>query len=181
MDTQRQLELGNKLYCTFSVKSDLDETIETIKSNYDILEINNDPVSKYASISSIQVPKTQCINLALEDNHVNRVNQITNKNKFNSKDCINIRNENYDNIEENYPKNTIIENIQQLIGYTPSSTHNNSNIKNEYNNTTIVDVHEYNRFYVYGLTSMNCFLLLIVILMVIVIYDDNAKHLKTQK
>jgi hypothetical protein len=37
MDTQRQLELGNKLYCTFSVKSDLDETIETIKSNYDIL------------------------------------------------------------------------------------------------------------------------------------------------
>jgi hypothetical protein len=37
MGALRQLELSNKLYCTFTSKSNLDDTISNIKSSYDIM------------------------------------------------------------------------------------------------------------------------------------------------
>jgi len=143
-------------------------------TNKDLLEINNNPVDKYSNISLIEIPNDTCINLALEDNVINRENQIKNNNKYNQYDCLvkNISNISYTNTE---PK-TIMEKMTDYFIGSPSNTPST-----ECNKLNVVEViHQYNTFYVYGLTSLNIIFVLIIIMMIFSLIKDSGKSVKKQ-
>jgi hypothetical protein len=158
------------------------------KTNEDLLEINNDPYQKYSIIALIEIPESTCINLALQDNDVDRRFQIENKNKYNSYDCL-VKNlvDNFKNVEKT---KTLYETITNYVSYTPS-TYNNDNKYKEPSNidididvtpvTNIQDIHQYNQFYVVGLTSLNFLLIILIIIIIIIISQDNTtsrKHIR---
>lgn len=129
-----------------------------LKTNKEILDINNDPIQKYTYIILSTIPENSCINLALEDNNKDRLNQIINMGIYNSYDCI------VKNIKNNTPaKDSIYERLSGIS--TPSSTGEN--------NITIVDIHQYNKFYVYGLTTLNMLLIVIIVIMLLLITNDG--------
>jgi len=138
-----------------------------LKTNQDLLEINNDPIQKYTEITSITIPEAMCINFALEENTIDRLNQITNVGKYNSYDCLvkNISNNSFTNIEK---KETIYERLTEL--FTPKES---PKIINE--NINIIDIHTYNKFYVYSLASLNMLLIMIVILMLVTMPDIHKQ------
>ena len=143
-----------------------------LKSNQDLLEINNDPVQKYTYIVLLSVPENSCINLALENNSVDRLNQIKNTGKYNSYDCLvkNISNNNYSNVESK--KLSIYENLSQYFSPSPSSSLESTN-----QSINIIDIHQYNKFYVYGLTTLNMLLIILIIVMLIIITNEpTTKH-----
>jgi hypothetical protein len=144
-------------------------SINPLKTNQDLLEINNDPLLKYTYIVNLTIFDTNCINLALEDYSRDRINQIKNAGKLNSYDCLitNSITEKYD--EFKLKNDSIYERLSQL--FTPSSPSSTSpDVIQEIN---IVDIHTYNKFYVYGLTTLNMLLIIIVILMIIVLSNDT--------
>lgn len=136
-----------------------------LKTNKDILNINNDPVEKYTYIVLSTASESTCINLALEDNYIDRLNQIKNVGKYNSYDCLvkNITNNSYTNVKAN--DDTLYERLTQL--FTPQSSNSDKP------DVTIVDIHQYNKFYVYGLTTLNMLLVIIIILMLLLITNDT--------
>jgi len=143
------------------------------KTNKDILDINNDPVQKYTYIILSTVTESSCINLALEDNVTNRLNQIKHAGKYNSYDCLvkNISNNSYSNVESK--KDTLYERLSNL--FTPSTPSTAIDDKTE---VKIVDIHQYNKFYVYGLTTLNMLLIIIIIIMLLMITNDNGGRSK---
>jgi hypothetical protein len=145
------------------------------KTNQDILEINNDPVQKYTYIILSVVPESICINLALEDNNVDRLNQITQVGKYNSYDCMvkNMTNNNFTNIEDK--KNTLYERLTSIFTQTPTATASaNATIENDID-INIVDIHAYNKFYVYGLTSLNLLLIVLIVIMLLMITNEPGE------
>jgi hypothetical protein len=150
--------------------------LNPIKTNKDILEINVDPVLKYTHIISLVLFDVNCINLALEDNVGSRLNQIRSANKYNKHDCL-VKNvekekENYFNIETK--KNTIYERLS--YAFTPSSDDSNPETI-----TNIIDIHTYNKFYVYGLTTLNMLLIIIIIIMIVSLSDVNTTHKRIER
>ena len=144
-----------------------------LKSNQDLLDINNDPIQKYTEIILLTIPESTCINLALENNVVDRLNQITNVGKYNSYDCLvkNIANNSFTNIENK--NDTIYERLTQYFTNTPSNTPSNT--------INIIDIHEYNKFYVYGLTSLNMLLIIIIVLMLLTLTNKQFNKSKLTK
>ena len=156
------------------------------KSNNDILDINNDPMQKYNLISLLEIPKTMCLNLALENDEQNRMNQILHKSKYNQYDCLvkTMINNSFKNVE--IKKDFITEMVEKYMSFSPSSykEENKTNTitneiiigdNNDNDNNDIITIHEYNKFYVYGLTVLN-FLLIIVIIIVVLVLTQNTKH-----
>jgi len=143
-----------------------------MKTNKEILEINNDPLEKYTYIGLLTVPETTCINLALEDNSVDRLNQITRAGKYNSYDCIvkNMSNNSFTNIENK--KESFYDRVTgAFLSPSPATDSDDIDI-----NINIVDIHAYNKFYVYGLTSLNLLLIIIIIIMLLLITNEPVKN-----
>lgn len=157
-------------------------------SNNEILDINNDPIQKYNLISLLEIPKTMCLNLALENDEQNRMNQILHKSKYNQYDCLvkTMVNNSFKNVE--IKKNFITEMVEKYISYSPSDD------KEDYDKddkpdivtnqivigdiTEINDIHMYNKFYVYGLTVLNLLLIIIIIIAVLVLTKDTKQKNK---
>jgi len=150
--------------------------LNPLKTNKDLLEINNDPVLKYTYIVELSLFDVNCINLALEDDTYKRLNQIRNANKYNKYDCLvkNVNKDSYTNIENPSPNNNnIYERLSQIfIQSTSNSTSDTEDGNHE--TTTIIDIHTYNKFYVYGLTILNMLLIIIIIIIVVNISDANS-------
>jgi hypothetical protein len=144
--------------------------------------MNNDPYQKYNILTLVDIPAFMCINLAFENNEKDKMNQILYKNKYNQYDCLvkNIVNNNFTNVN----KKSIIETISSYISFSPSSHNESSKYQNECNSqkidftpiTNITDIHEYNQFYVYGLTTLNGLLIIMIIIIIFIISNDIHKH-----
>lgn len=144
------------------------------KTNQDLLEINIDPVQKYTYIVLSELPKDICINLALEDNMEDRLNQINKGGKYNSYDCL-VKNMSKNNNTNGDKEETFYERLSNAF----VNQHQNHNTPNDSgnNSVTIVDIHTYNKFYVYGLTTLNMLLIIIIIIMLLVITNEpSVKH-----
>jgi len=149
-----------------------------LKSNNDILDINNDPMQKYSLISSLQIPNTMCLNLALENDDKNRMYQISNKSSYNQYDCLvkTMVNNSFKNVEK---KDFMTEMLEKYISFSPSEykednktdTITNQIVVNDVNE--INNIHEYNKFYVYGLTILNLLLIIIIIIAVLVLTQNK--------
>jgi hypothetical protein len=144
-------------------------------SNEELLEINTDPIKKYTKLAPIDIPPEYCINLALEDNDTDRNYQIVNKDIYNKYDCLvknitTMNNNGFTNIEP--IKLSFFESMTSYFTGSPSTTidSNNCKITNIYE-----DIHQYNTFYVYGLTSLNFIFIIIIILLIIQIMQDSEK------
>ena len=150
-------------------------------SNEDILEINNDPIRKYNKISLIEIPPEYCINLALEDTDSDRKYQIVNSNLYNNYDClvknINMANNNFTNIESK--QSSILETMSYYLIGSPSISINEKKESSDCNvtvNSVTEDIYQYNTYYIYGLTSLNCLFIIIIIIMVFNIIQDSSKR-----
>jgi len=156
-----------------------------LKSNQDLLDINNDPIQKYTEIILLTIPESTCINLALENNSIDRQNQIRNVGKYNSYDCLvkSIANNSFTNINNN--NDTIYERLSQYFtntsSDTPSETLLNTPSNTPSNTINIVDIHQYNKFYVYGLTTLNMLLIIIIILMLLTLTNSQENNSKLSK
>jgi len=135
------------------------------KTNNNILDINNDPIQKYTSIGLSTISDTMCINLALEDNDKDRLDQIKNAGKYNSYDCM-VKNISTPSVEAK--KDTIYERLTDL--FTPTNTQTPTQVTE----VNIVDIHTYNKFYVYGLSTLNILLIIIIVLILLMITSDNT-------
>ena len=180
----------NSKYIYINDKTDINTLLKNIifsknnlnYSNEDILEINIDPIKKYTLISLIDIPAESCINLVLEDNDSNRKYQITNSNLFNKYDCIvtnlNISNDSFTNIEQ---KNKgIFESMSYYLLGTPSAK-GFIDPNKECNVNIVEDVHQYNTFYFYGLTTLNLLFIIIIIIMIFNIIKDSEKDNKKSR
>jgi hypothetical protein len=156
-------------------------------TNEDILEINIDPIKKYTQISFIDIPEDSCINFILEDNDSDRKYQISKNSPFMKYDCLvsnilNMSNNSFTNIEPK--KSGIFETMSHYLTGAPSveidEKHGNSECKVTVN-SVMEDVHQYNTFYVYGLTSLNLLFVIIIIIMVFNIVQDSDKIRKIPK
>ena len=138
------------------------------KTNQDILDINNDPVQKYTYIVLSTLEETMCINLALEDKSSDKSNQLKTINKYVTHDCLvkNITNNSYTNVS-NEP-DSLYERLTGL--FTPNASNNN------HDHITIVDIHQYNKFYVYGLTTLNMFLIIIIVIILLLLTNDSTPN-----
>lgn len=152
-------------------------------TNYDLLDINIDPIKKYTKISSIDILPESCINLALENNETIRNYQINNTNLYNKYDClvknvVNMSDNSFTNIE---PKKTgLMETLSYYFSGTPSEESKNGDC-NLTVNTVMENVNQYNTFYVYGLTSLNFLFFIIIIIMIFNIIQDSEKLIKIKK
>jgi len=151
------------------------------QNNEEILNINIDPIEKYKLLSFLTIPPETCINLALEDNAKDRHYQIVNKTKYNKYDCLvsDIANNSFTNVINK--KKNMIESLSEYLTGTPSDQ-NTDHDKDCNCNVTVQDVHQYNQFYMYGLTSLNLLMIIIIIIIVFVIIQDSkniSKHKKT--
>jgi hypothetical protein len=154
------------------------------QNNEDILNMNNDPIERYSSLSFISIPPETCINLALEDNAKDRHYQIVNKTKYNKYDCLvsDIANNSFTNIVPK--KKSVIESLSSYFIGTPSEDYDHDHKENKdcNCNVTVEDIHQYNQFYMYGLTSLNLLMIIVIIIIVFVIIQDSeniSKHKKT--
>ena len=152
-----------------------------IKNNEDILNMNIDPIEKYTSVSLISIPPETCINLALEDNSIDRNFQIVNKPKYNKYDCLvsDISNNSFTNVAQK--KLSMIESWTSYFIGTPSNQDSNNTNKDCDVNITVEEVHQYNQFYMYGLTSLNLLLIIIGIIMVFSIVQDSENIIRHKK
>lgn len=164
-----------------AIITDILKNIEFIKdnptkTNQDLLEINIDPVQKYTYIVLSELPKDICINLALEDNMEDRLNQINKGGKYNSYDCL-VKNMSKNNNTNGDKEETFYERLSNAFVNQNHNTPNDSGNDSGNNSVTIVDIHTYNKFYVYGLTTLNMLLIIIIIIMLLVITNEpSVKH-----
>jgi len=183
----------NSKYIYINDKTDINTLLKNIifsknnlnYSNEDILEINIDPIKKYTLISSIDIPAESYINLAFEDNDVDRNYQIINNNIYSKYDCLVVNammiNNNFTNIEPK--KGGIFESLSHYFtGKKSEITTEKSDSGCTVNiNSEIETINQYNNFYVYGLTSLNLLFLIIVIIMVFSLVNDSEKINKKVK
>ena len=153
-----------------------------LKSNNEILDINNDPMQKYSLISSLEIPNTMCLNLALENDEENRMNQVLHKNKYNQYDCLvkTMVNNSFKNVEK---KDFITEMVEKYMSFSPSEykEDNKTDDKTDIITNQIVvndineinNIHEYHKFYVYGLTILNLLLIILIIIAVLVLTQNK--------
>ena len=142
-------------------------------TNHDLLEINNNPIEKYSKISLIEIPPESCINLSLEEDIINRDYQIKNKNKYNQYDCLvkNISNISFTNVEPT----SIFEKMTYYITGVSPITPSGGPSSTECNINAVEIIHQYNTFYVYGLTSLNLLIIIIAGMMIFTIIQDANK------
>jgi hypothetical protein len=153
-------------------------------TNDDLLEINVDPIKKYTKISFIEIPPESCINLALENKEYDRNNQIVHNNIFNKYDCLVknssiISDNSFTNLEPKKP--SLLESMSYYLTGSPSDSYDKKGDCNVHVTSIHEDIHQYNTFYVYGLTSLNLLFLIIIIIMIFSIVQDSEKVNKRQK
>ena len=114
--------------------------------------------------------ETMCINLALEDKSSDKSNQLKTINKYVTHDCLvkNITNNSYTNVS-NEP-DSLYERLTGL--FTPNASNNN----HDHDHITIVDIHQYNKFYVYGLTTLNMLLIIIIVIILLLLTNDSTPN-----
>lgn len=142
------------------------------KTNQDILDINNDPVQKYTYIVLSTLEETMCINLALEDKSSDKLDQLKTISKYVTHDCLvkNITNNSYTNVKKE--PDSLYERLTGL--FTPNASNDN------HDHVTIVDIHQYNKFYVYGLTTLNMLLIIIIIIILLMLTNDSTSNNKNK-
>jgi hypothetical protein len=153
-------------------------------TNEDLLEINIDPVKKYTKISLIDIPPESCINLAFENNDFDKRYQIANNSLYNKYDClatnvVTMKDNSFTNID--VKKTGLLETLSYYISGASTPSESNRSGNAECNVNIIEDVHQYNTFYVYSLTSLNLLFVIIIIIMIFNIVKDSEKMSQLNK
>ncbi len=159
-------ELNNLYkYSTYALKNNL--------TNKQLLDLSLDPVEK-SKLLIINKSNDFCIYLALEKDPDEKLEQLRMNKEFSKYDCL-VR----EYIDTGRIDNTLKTPTSSLVDIFKKYVSNEEEKKplevtcNNVNNN--IEINEYNRYYIYGLTFLNGILFIIAVALILILFDDNRK------